>query len=116
MDGCSVNTGIHTGAIRLVEVQLDDVLQHVICGLHMNELLFWHILCETDGVTKGPESLSGPVGSTLSDDIWLHPVVNYEPIPGKVPKLPEDVVQQLSRDQHLAYQYAHAVQSGKIER
>ena len=114
MDGCSVNTGIHNGAIRLIEVHLQDVLQHVICGLHMNELVFWHILCETDGVTKGPDSLSGPVGSTLSDDIWLDPVVNYQPVPGKVPELPEDVVEQLSRDQQLAYQYAHAVQSGEI--
>ena len=49
MDGCSVNTGVHNGIIRLVEVQLGDALQHVICGLHMNELVFWHILCDTDG-------------------------------------------------------------------
>ena len=51
MDGCPVNTGIHNGAIRLVEVMLGDVVQHVICGLHLNELILWHI--ETDGATKG---------------------------------------------------------------
>ena len=39
MDGCSVNTGIHNGAIRLVEVMLGDVVQHVICSLHLNELI-----------------------------------------------------------------------------
>ena len=54
MDGCAVNTGIHNGAIRLLEVMLDQPMQHAICSLHLNELLFWHILSETDGVTKGP--------------------------------------------------------------
>ena len=54
MDGCPVNTGIHNGAMRLVEVLTGDVVQHVVCGLHLNELLFWHVLAETDGVTKGP--------------------------------------------------------------
>ena len=112
MDGCSVNTGIHTGAIRKVETQIGDVVQHVICGLHMNELVWWHILCHTDGVTKGPDSLSGPVGSTLSVDIWLEPVVSFQPLPGKVPEMPDAVVKELSRDQQLAYHYAHAVQSG----
>ena len=112
MDGCSVNTGIHTGAIREVEKAIRDVVQHVICGLHMNELLWWHILCETDGVTKGPDSMRGPVGSTLTEDIWLEDVVAFQAIPGKVPVLPDAVVDDLSRDQQLAYRYAHAIQSG----
>ena len=112
MDGCPVNTGIHNGAIRQLEVLLSKPLQHVICGLHLNELLFWHILSETDGVTKGPDSLSGPVGSTLSEDMWKDPVVNFQPIAGKVPILPDSVVQDLSRDQSLVYRYAHAVMTG----
>ena len=112
MDGCPTNTGIHNGAIRLVEVMLGDVVQHAICGLHLNELVFWHILSETDGVTKGPESLSGPVGSTLHHDIWTEPVVSYSAIPGKVTALPEEVITDLSRDQLLAYRYAIAIQTG----
>ena len=114
MDGCSVNTGIHNGAIRLVEVMLGDVVQHVICGLHLNELLLWHIISETDGVTKGPDSLSGPVGSTLHQDIWTQRVVAFHPIPGKVADLPVEVVDDLSRDQLLAYKYAKAIQSGNM--
>ena len=54
MDGCSVNTGIHNGAMRQVEVKLHEVVQHVVCGLHLVELMLWHILSQTDGVTKGP--------------------------------------------------------------
>ena len=112
MDGCAVNTGKHNGAIRWVEVKLGKVVQHVICGLHLNELLFWHILSDTDGVTKGPDSLSGPVGSTLHQNIWEEPVVCFKPLSGKVQELPADIVKDLSRDQKLGYRYAHAIQSG----
>lgn len=55
MDGCAVNTGQHKGAIRLVEFLINGTVQWVICGLHLNELLWWHILSDTDGVTKGLE-------------------------------------------------------------
>ena len=111
MDGCAVNTGKHNGAIRWVEVKLGKVVQHVICGLHLNELLFWHILSDTDGVTKGPDSLSGPVGSTLHQNIWEEPVVCFKPLSGKVQELPADIVKDLSRDQKLGYRYAHAIYS-----
>ena len=40
--------------MRQVEVMIQDVVQHVVCGLHLTELLYWHILAATDGVTKGP--------------------------------------------------------------
>ena len=112
MDGCSVNTGIHTGAIRITELMIGDPVQHAICGLHLNELVFWHILSKVDGVTKGPESFSGPVGSTLSQDIWKDPVVSFKSIPGKVAVLPEKIVKDLSRDQLLIYRYAMAIQTG----
>ena len=38
MDGTSVNTGIHNGAIRLTELELMLAVQHIICLLHLNEL------------------------------------------------------------------------------
>ena len=71
-------------------------------------------MSDTDGVTKGPEKLSGPIGSTLGEDIWLQPVISFIAIPGKVPELPEEVVRQLSRDQGLAYRYGHGVQNGVL--
>ena len=54
MDGCKVNTGIHNGVIRVVEQELEVVVQHIICLLHLNELPFRHELCAVDGVTSGP--------------------------------------------------------------
>ena len=112
MDGCPVNTGKDNGAIRLFELDFSIVVQWIICGLHLNELLWWHILEKVDGPTSGPHTLSGKVGQQLSGDIWLKPVVRFKPIEGNVPDIPEEVAKQLSRDQNLAYRYAHAVQSG----
>ena len=57
MDGCSVNTGIHNGVIRIVEQELELVVQHIICLLHFNELPFRHELYHVDGVTSGPGRL-----------------------------------------------------------
>ena len=113
MDGCAVNVGIHNGALRLTELMLGAVVQHSICGLHLMELVFWHILSNADGVTKGPDSLSGPVGSTLNQEVWKDPVVPFLPIAGKVEQLPDNVVRDLSRDQNLVYRYSWAIQTGK---
>ena len=112
MDGCPVNTGAHTGAIRTLELLLGKTLQWMICGLHLNELLWWHILLTADGGTSGPDRLSGPVGSLLHEAVWTQAVAKFAPIPGKVPTVPEEVVTKLSRDQKLAYRYSHAAQSG----
>ena len=38
-DGTPVNTGCHDGVNRLIELGLGKPCQHVICGLHFNELL-----------------------------------------------------------------------------
>ena len=59
MDGCSVNTGIQNGVIRVVEQELEVVVQHIICLLHLNELHFRHELCSVDGVTSGPGKARG---------------------------------------------------------
>ena len=69
-------------------------------------------MSKVDGVTKGPDSLTGPVGSTLHEDLWREPVVAFTAIPGKVETLPEEVVRDLSRDQLLIYRYAIAIQTG----
>ena len=112
MDGCSTNTGIHNGCIRLLEINLNRTLQWSICGLHLTELLFWHVLSDVDGVTSGPEKLKGPIGSTLHTAVWEEPVVAFKPVTGKVTALPDDVIKDLSRDQKLGYLYCMAVQTG----
>ena len=40
--------------IRVLELLLNYPLQWVVFGLHLNELLWWHILCSVDWDTAGP--------------------------------------------------------------
>ena len=37
-DGTPVNTGVHKGAMRVMELELGRPLQRTVCGLHLNEL------------------------------------------------------------------------------
>ena len=114
MDGCSTNCGIHKGVFRCVEVELGIAVQHVVCLLHCIELFFRHEFEEVDGVTLGPDKLEGPIGSTLGEDVWLDPVVNFKPVEGKMPVMPDAVLTKLSRDQKLAYRWGHAIQTGEV--
>lgn len=77
--GTNVNTGWKGGVIRLLETQLNKPLQWSICLLHANELPLRHLLQNLDGDTKGPNSLSGPIGSLLAD-CEKAPIVDFLPI------------------------------------
>ena len=109
MDGCSVNCGIHRGVFRCVEIELGEPVQHVVCLLHHIELHFRNLFESVDGITVGPNKLEGPIGSTLGNEIWKEPVVNYRKVSGKMPILNESVLADLSRDQLLAYKWGHAI-------
>ena len=113
-DGTAVNTGIHNGALRHLELILDKPLQHFVCLLHGNELPLRHIIHEIDGVTQGPDSFSGPIGKVIVEDVWKEPIVSFQKVRGKVPVIPAEVVDSLSRDQKLLYKLGHAVQSGDV--
>ena len=57
LDGCPVNTGIHNGVTRWVELELGETVQHIVCILHFNELFLHHIFADADGVTLAPGTL-----------------------------------------------------------
>ena len=60
------------------------------------------------------DSFTGPIGSSLQEDVWTEPVIVFAPVAGKMPDLPEKVVKKFSRDQVLAYKWGHAIQSGQV--
>ena len=51
-DGCPVNTGHKTAAIRTLELGIGRPLQWLICTLHLNELVFKHIFEDLGKCTK----------------------------------------------------------------
>ena len=114
MDGTAVNTGVHNGVIRIVEQELEEVVQHIICLLHLNELPFRHEFCEVDGVTSGPDAFKGKIGKDVAKDVWKDPIVNFPTVKGKMPILSEEQLKDTSRDQCLVYHLGHALQSGVV--
>ena len=115
-DGTAVMTGAHKGCIRTLEELLKRPLQWVICLLHCNELPLRHVFMFLDGTTKSPDSFSGPIGQKLSDNVRSWPVANFKRIhnPG-FPELPNDVIDDLSTDQHYAYRICMAIITGEVD-
>ena len=113
-DGTSVNTGIHTGALRKIQLELGCEAHQFVCLLHLNELFLRHRQSELDGPTSGPQAWSGPIGKQIVEDVWLRPIVKFQKIKGKIPVLPQEVVSDLSRDACLVYKLGLAVQTGVV--
>ena len=113
-DGTSVNTGIHTGSLREIQLELKQEAHQFVCLLHLNELFLRHRQSELDGPTTGPLAWSGPTGKQIVEDVWLKPVVSFKTVEGKIPVLPKETVNDLSRDACLVYKLGLAVQTGKV--
>ena len=113
-DGTAVNTGIHNGALRGIQLELGTEAHQFICLLHLNELFLRHRQTELDGPTTGPQAWSGPLGRALVQDVWLQPVVSFTPITGNIKTMPKEVVDDLSRDARILYKLGLVVQSGVV--
>ena len=71
---------------------------------------------ELEGTTKSPDSFLGPVGKKQNGKVSTWPVKNFEPIENaKFPKLPDDIVNDLSSDQYYGYRICLAVMSGYLD-
>jgi len=109
-------TGNKAGFIRCLEEKLGRLLQWVVYLLHCNELPLRHVFLELDGTTKSPDSFSGPVGKRLNGKVSTWPVKNFESIENaNFPKLPDDIVDDLSSDQYYGYRICLAVMSGYVD-
>ena len=108
--------GNKAGFIRCLEEKLGRPLQWVFCLLHCNELPLRHVFLELEGTTKSPDSFLGPVGKKQNGKVSTWPVKNFEPIENaKFPKLPDDIVNDLSSDQYYGYRICLAVMSGYLD-
>lgn len=113
-DGAAVNTGTAGGVCRLFELIQERPVHWHVCQLHANELNLRELFQHFDGKTTGPRSFSGPLGKAAGGAVHRQPVVQFHPVPGTVPELPEAMVAELSSDQLLLYRLTRAVQSGSI--
>lgn len=107
-DGTAVNTGKKGGAIRLLEEHLNRSLQWFVCMLHANELPLRHLFEQLDGVTTGPKSFSGLVGTMLPNCAKM-PIAQFQKIECNFPEIGID---DLSADQKYLKDICIAVCSG----
>jgi hypothetical protein len=110
-DGANVNTGVHGGIIRLLELELNKPLQWFICLLHANELPLRKLLNTLDGNTSGPNSFTGLIGKLLHTAEKLD-IVKFKPIKSN---LPSDLLrEELSKDQLYLYDISMAISRGAV--
>ena len=115
LDGCKTNTGWKTGLFVTLERELKRQLILLSCMLHANELPLRELLVKLDGGgTSGPTTFSGELGTEASEPHHLASVEDFGRIPCFIEELEEEVLNDLSRDQRLLYQYCLAVGSGHL--
>ena len=66
------------------------------------------------GLPPAPRSFSGPLGAQCAGEVWKLPVVKFQPVPGVVEEISEQLEKKLSTDQQLLYRLARAVQNGDM--
>ena len=109
-DGTNTNVGRNNGVIKLLETHFKKAFHWFVCLLHANELPLRHLLHHLDGRTKGPNHLTGPIGSRLLKCETM-PVVEFRAI--KVSNLPANSDElDLSKDQRYLLEICHAVSKG----
>ena len=114
-DSTVVNTGYLGGIIPLIEEHLQKPLQWSICLLHTNERPLRHLLIDIDGPTIGDKAFKGPIGKTLNFNEYP-PIVKFNIISegdGNL-TLTEDILHDLSNDQHYLYCITNAIRFGSV--
>ena len=102
------------GTIHYLEMFLGRPMQWQICLLHRNELPFRALFTNYDGSTTGPNTFSGVLESQLKEQMASQEIVDFQPISSPhFPYLPEEVVEDLSWDQHLLYRFVQAIIIGE---
>ncbi|XP_061717533.1 uncharacterized protein LOC133525257 [Cydia pomonella] len=112
-DGTVVNTGNKAGIIKLIENQLQQPLQWLICQLHANELALRHLFDNLDGSTTGPKSFSGPIGKSLNN-CELLPVKSFNAITCCLPDITKSR-DDLSTDQLYLLEMCQAISKGECD-
>ena len=116
-DGAPVNTGCRNGAIPSTERELGRSLQRLVCQLHRYECPMCHVFEYLDGGlgTSVSNSFKGPMGQNLTSvDVHKQDPVDFQPIKSNLVPLPDDTVNNISRDQKVLYKYTIAIDSGNL--
>ena len=115
-DGTAVNTGHENGTIKRLEVLLNHPVNWCICLIHFVELIFKHLFKLHDGDTTSAGTYKGVIGQEISryKSKFPDPILRWKAIPGKVPLINQELLNNLSSEQQLFYHFCIAIQSGNL--
>ena len=114
MDNTATNTGYKSGLVVNLEKLLGRKLQTIGCLLHWNELPMRAVFKSIYGESTGLTTFSGTIGKLCAIDQHDKPLVKCKPIETCMIELPPEVVQDLSTDQRMVYEYTLGIREGKI--
>ena len=117
-DSTASNTGWKKGVIAWIERKIGRKVDWRVCMLHTNELDLRRLIEMLDGKTDSKTGWSGYLGKLLAKVMEMRPNFNFKKIDlgADLIELPEEVIKDLSTDQHLLYKRVKAVRSGHLPR
>lgn len=114
-DGAPSNTGTGDkgGIIKQFEQYLNRPLHWIVCLLHLLELIIKGVFEDIDGVTKGPNKFSGPIGTRL-ENCHEKPIINFKTM--ELKNMPPNMAYNKWRNDELyLLDIATVVSTGKWE-
>ena len=117
-DSTASNTGWKKGVFAWIEKKIGRKVDWRVCMLHTNELDLRRLIEILDGKTDSKSGWSGFLGKLLAKVMEMRPNFNFKKIdmgPDLI-ELPDDVIKDLSTDQHLLYKRVRAARSGHLPR
>ena len=115
-DITNTNTVSSGGAITHLEKLLNHKCHWDICQIHTNELPLQRLIKILDGQFVPKSGFTGPIGKLLHKVNSLPRNFNFVPLTDTEPliQLSEDVIKNMSTDQHNCYLLVKALQSGNL--
>ena len=82
----------------------------------MNSLFAIFSIIHLDGTTNCPATFAGPIGKKLGGVVSDWPIAQFKSIPNPYfPEVPQQVLDDLSRNQYYSYRICIAVMTGLVE-
>lgn len=101
-----------------LEEYLERRLFCIMCELHTNELKLRKLISKREGKTSSKDKWEQELVKLLPTVSALERTLTFPAIPGETspPDLPEDVVKDLSSNQHYTYRNIKAVRYGEMDK
>ncbi len=114
LDNTAANVGHLNGLVVSLENIIGRPLQLIGCSLHQNELPWKAVFRKIDGATTGPRTFDGKIGILCQEDMEDKPQIKFKPIGSSLVELPSEILNDLSHDQRLLYEYTSGIQNGSV--